>query len=181
MVQTYILHAISNCVRPFTLLPHYFCIHQQSLPRHEYSSPLCNDHVLGFQQVHYFINHFWERHFPSSGPVGEFDCWRIRKNCVTFICFIVLFVVTGVSVGLSYGMSLALLTLLPITNAIDNAPNRLYVIYQASVKFFATLIAFQVIFQHNNSPFAFLIKAQEMACKGHFLQPYFHCRNSLPL
>ena len=111
-------------------------------------------HVLGFQQVHYFINHFWV----SSDPAGEFDYRRICKNFVTLICFIVLFIVTGVSVGLS----IALLTLLPITNAIDDAPNRLYVIYQASVTFFAALIAFQVIFRHNNSPFAFLIKAQEM-------------------
>ena len=115
-------------------------------------------HVLGFQQVHYFINHFWEQRFPSLGPAGEFDYRRICKNFVTLICFVVLFIVTGVSVGLS----LALLILLPITNAIDDAPNRLYVIYQASVTFFAALIAFQVIFRHNNSPFAFLIKAQEM-------------------
>ena len=133
-------------------------------------------HVLGFQQVHYFINHFWEWKNKNPGPADQvalevpqendnnnseeiiIDRQRICKNCVTFICFIVLFIVTGVSVGLS----LALLTLLPITNAIDDAPNRLYVIYQASVTFFAALIAFQVIFRHNNSPFAFLIKPQEM-------------------
>ena len=131
-------------------------------------------HVLGFQQVHYFINHFWERENKNPDPTDEaglevpqendnpeeiiIDRQRICKNCVTFICFIILFIVTGVSIGLS----LALLTLLPITNAIDDAPNRLYVIYQASVTFFAALIAFQVIFRHNNSPFAFLIKAQEM-------------------
>ncbi|MCG8623446.1 MAG: hypothetical protein MJE68_15815, partial [Proteobacteria bacterium] len=133
--------------------------------------------VLGFQQVHYFINHFWERENKNPDSTDEaglevrqendnpgpeeiiiIDRQRICKNCVTFICFIGLFIVTGVSIGLS----LALLTLLPITNAIDDAPNRLYVIYQASVTFFAALIAFQVIFRHNNSPFAFLIKAQEM-------------------
>ena len=37
-------------------------------------------HVLGFQQVHYFINHFCERRFPSTGPAGEFDCQRICKT-----------------------------------------------------------------------------------------------------
>ena len=129
-------------------------------------------HVLGFQQVHYFINYFWEKHFLKSDPSCELEeepdteveesfAQRCCKNCVTFICFIILFIITGVSIGLS----LALLTLLPITNAIDDAPNRLYVIYQASVTFFAALIAFQVIFRHNNSPFAFLIKAKEMCEK----------------
>ena len=131
-------------------------------------------HVLGFQQVHYFINHFWEQEDKNPDPTDKvglevpqendnpeeiiIDHQRICKNCVIFICFIILFIVTGVSIGLS----LALLTLLPITNAIDDAPNRLYVIYQASITFFAALIAFQVIFRHNNSPFAFLIKAQKM-------------------
>lgn len=134
-------------------------------------------HVLGFQQVHYFINYFWEKyqkfHSGSTENKSEDDesdlvkskielketfLQRCCKNCVTFFCFNFLFFITGTSIA----MSLALLTLLPITNAIDDAPNRLYVIYQASVTFFAALIAFQVIFRHNNSPFAFLIKAKEM-------------------
>lgn len=136
-------------------------------------------HVLGFQQVHYFINYFWEKcqkfrsrprndnnlkddsanqSVKSKTEIKETFWQRCCKNCVTFFCFNFLFFITGISIA----MSLALLTLLPITNAIDDAPNRLYVIYQASVTFFAALIAFQVIFRHNNSPFAFLIKTKEM-------------------
>ena len=124
-------------------------------------------HVLGFQKVYYLLNHFWEEDFWNSIPC---NCNRLRQTfregttarrgieiVATFICFIILFLFAGLSIGLS----LALLTLLPISNAIDDAPNRLYVIYQASVTFFAALIAFQVIFRHNNSPFAFLIKAKE--------------------
>jgi hypothetical protein len=110
------------------------------------------------------MNHFWEKCFWDNVPCGQSPrcgkgkfARRCCENAGAFICFIVVFIFTGVSVGLS----LALLTLLPITNAIDDAPNRLYVIYQASVTFFAALIAFQVIFRHNNSPFAFLIKARQ--------------------
>ena len=116
-------------------------------------------HVLGFQKVFYLMNYFWEK-IPCPGQrcaQGTF-ARRCGQHCGTFICFIILFIFMGVSIGLS----LALLTLLPISNAIDDAPNRLYVIYQASVTFFAALIAFQVIFRHNNSPFAFLIKTKEM-------------------
>ena len=115
-------------------------------------------HILGFQKVFYLVNYFWEKiPFGQHCAEGTF-ARRCGQNCGTFICFIILFIFMGVSIGLS----LALLTLLPISNAIDDAPNRLYVIYQASVTFFAALIAFQVIFRHNNSPFAFLIKAKEM-------------------
>ena len=57
------------------------------------------------------------------------------------------------------GLSLALLILLPISNAIDDAPSRLYVIYQASVTFFAALIAFQLLFKHNTSIFGIFVKA----------------------
>ena len=116
-------------------------------------------HVLGFQKVFYLMNCFWEK-IPCPGQhcaQGTF-ARRCGQHCGTFICFIILFIFMGVSIGLS----LALLTLLPISNAIDDAPNRLYVIYQASVTFFAALIAFQVLFRHNNSPLAFLIKAKEM-------------------
>ena len=44
----------------------------------------------------------------------------------------------------SISLFLAYLIKPPISNAIDEAPNRLYVIYQASVTFFAALIAFQL-------------------------------------
>ena len=55
---------------------------------------------------------------------------------------------------------ISLIMVLPFSNALDDAPNHLYVIYQASVAFFAALIAFQVLFrQKNNSAFDVYIKA----------------------
>ena len=115
-------------------------------------------HVLGFQKVFYLVNYFWDE-IPCGQRCAEGTVARIFcKNFGTFVCFIIQFIFIGISIGLS----LALLTLLPISNAIDDAPNRLYVIYQASVTFFAALIAFQVIFRQSNSPFSFLIKAKEV-------------------
>ena len=61
--------------------------------------------------------------------------------------------------GTSIALSITLLMLLPLSNAIDDAPNHLYVIYQASVTFFAALIAFQVVFRQNNTTFDVFIKA----------------------
>ena len=49
--------------------------------------------------------------------------------------------------------------MLPFSNALDDAPNHLYVIYQASIAFFAALIAFQVLFRQTNSTFDVFIKA----------------------
>ena len=119
-------------------------------------------HVLGFQKVFYLVNYFWPKFWEKIDPQGRWAEGSFARRCcqnfATFICFIILFLFMALSIGLS----IALLTLLPIGNAIDDAPNRLYVIYQASVTFFAALIAFQVIFRQNNSPFAFLIKAKEV-------------------
>ena len=51
----------------------------------------------------------------------------------------------------SIGISLALIVLLPISNTIDKALNRLHVIYQTSViLFFAGLIVFKLLFSGRN-------------------------------
>ena len=63
----------------------------------------------------------------------------------------------------SIGISLALVIELPISNAIDEAPNRLYVIYQASVTFFAAVIAFQLLFRQRNTIFSVIVKAVNMS------------------
>ena len=61
--------------------------------------------------------------------------------------------------ALSISLSLTFLIKLPISNAIDDAPNGLHVVYQASVAFFAALIAFQVLFRETSSNFDVFIKA----------------------
>ena len=61
--------------------------------------------------------------------------------------------------GASVALSITLIVKLPLSNAIDDAPNHLYVIYQTSVAFFAALIAFQVMFKQTNSTFGVFIEA----------------------
>ena len=65
-----------------------------------------------------------------------------------------------VFMALSIALSITLIVKLPLSNAIDDAPNHLYVIYQASVTFFAALIVLsQVLFRQPNSAFDVHIKA----------------------
>ena len=84
--------------------------------------------------------------------------WCIKKMGL-FATTIVGYIIEFIFMAGSIGLSLALLILLPISNAIDDAPSRLYIIYQASVTFFAALIAFQLLFKHNTSIFGIFIKA----------------------
>lgn len=91
-------------------------------------------------------------------------CKRIGLYGITIIIYTIEFLFMATSIGIS----LALIILLPISNAIDDAPNRLYVIYQASVTFFAALIAFKLLFRQNKSILGVFIKA--MAAREN-LQP----------
>ena len=54
-----------------------------------------------------------------------------------------------------------MLILLPIDNAIDNAPNNIYIIYQGSVAVIAALVTFQVFFRETNSIAEVFIKARD--------------------
>lgn len=110
-------------------------------------------HILGFQKVFYCIHWFWEKHLDND---------KLRNRCCRNFVVCIVFVVVFVLMGFSIGSSLALLILLPISNAIDDAPNRLYVIYQSSVTFFAAIIAFQILFRQKSSPFSILLTSKRI-------------------
>ena len=85
------------------------------------------------------------------------DCTHkyIMQGCCVFISYILAITMMAGSIGLT----MALLILLPLNNAIDQASNQIYAIYQASVTVFAALVTFQVFFREANSFFGLLIKA----------------------
>ena len=81
------------------------------------------------------------------------SCCSIDCAIIVFVFFIIIFMMLAILLSLTF------LIKLPISSAIDEAPNRLYVIYQASVTFFAALIAFQLLFRETSSNFDVFIKA----------------------
>ena len=87
---------------------------------------------------------------------------QLCKKCV-YIAQAIIFSIVYVSVILAMilclGLTIAVLIVLPLNNAIDQASNQIYAIYQASVTVFAALVTFQVFFRETNSTFAVLIKA----------------------
>ena len=109
--------------------------------------------VQAFQKLFYLINKL------ISGDICS--CCRIKKTrtCLRYFIFMLIFIIEFVFMGTSIGLSITLIVKLPLSNAIDDAPNHLYVIYQASITFFAALIAFQVIFRHTNSTFDVFVEA----------------------
>ena len=129
-------------------------------------------HIQGFQKLFFFIHSLdaWNKNLNNNyyeSSIYVFCVCMLFRKCVK-CCFknigicttaIILYVIEFLFLSLSIGLSLALVILLPISNAIDDAPNRLYVIYQASVTFFAALIAFQLLFRQNKSILGVFIKA----------------------
>ena len=107
--------------------------------------------IQGFQKLFYFVYIF------ISG--GKCSCCHIKNTCGRYCMFGICFILEFLFMGASIALSIALIIELPLSNAIDDAPNHLYVIYQASVTFFAALIAFQVIFRQTNSTFNVFIEA----------------------
>ena len=118
-------------------------------------------HVQGFQKMFYLMNSKW-----SKSNIDCFKCCKSRypnhcKDHYTgqYLTIVALHIVEFILMAGSISLSLAFLIKLPISSAIDEAPNRLYVIYQASVTFFAALVAFQLLFRETSSNFDVFIKA----------------------
>ena len=108
--------------------------------------------IQAFQKLFYFVNKLISGSKPSY-------CCPIENTCVRYFIFVLFFMFEFALMALSIALSITLIVKLPLSNAIDDAPNHLYVIYQASVTFFAALIAFQVMFRQTNSTFDVFIEA----------------------
>ena len=109
-------------------------------------------HVQGFQKLFYYMNY---------KVLKRTKCGQHGIYYLTIICYFIEFALMAVSIYLS----VSLIMELPISTAIDDAPNHLYVIYQTSITFFAALIAFQVLFRQTNSAFDVFIKAEDANIK----------------
>ena len=107
--------------------------------------------ILGFQKLFYFINTL------ISGD--KCSCCHIKNSCGRYLVIMLCFVLEFIFMAISIALSIALIFKLPISNALDDAPNHLHIIYQASITFFAALIAFQLLFKQSNSSFNVFIKA----------------------
>ena len=103
--------------------------------------------VAILQKIYYFIINL----FKWKGCTHK----HITQSCCVFIFYILAITTIAGSIALT----IALLILLPLNNAIDQASNQIYAIYQASVTVFAALVTFQVFFRDTNSFFGLLIKA----------------------
>ena len=130
--------------------------------------------IQGFEKTYYYMHHFaltsktskTENETQRSDShmvrkIYEWLCDKVRNSIVKHMTVwsIIVYIIEFAFVGVTIGLSLSLLIILPITNAIDEAPNRLYVIYQASITFFAALIAFQLLFRQTDSILGVFIKA----------------------
>ena len=107
--------------------------------------------IQGFQKLFYFINTL------ISGD--KCSCCHIKNSCGQYLVIVLCFVLEFTFMAISIALSIALIFKLPISNALDDAPNHLHIIYQASITFFAALIAFQILFKQSNSSFNVFIKA----------------------
>ena len=98
-------------------------------------------HIQGFPTMYYLIKSICCKSCCPKHHTGQ------------YLTMVVFFITEFIFMTLAISLSLAFLIELPISNAIDEAPNRLYAIYQTSVTFFAALIAFQLLFSETNSNF----------------------------
>lgn len=110
--------------------------------------------VVIFQKIFYFVLKCF-RKCEDSGEV------HVCAYVVMFFLYIA--AIAGMIVCI--GLTVAVLLVLPINNAIDQASNEIYAIYQASVTVFAALITFQVFFREANPTYAVLIKAADKSSK----------------
>lgn len=113
-------------------------------------------HVVVFQKIYYYVCK-WRNSKKCSNCCKNF-CWTMLILCCYLVSIITLAVIIGLTVSL--------LILLPINNAIDNAPTNIYIIYQGSVAVIAALVTFQVFFRETNSVAEVFIKARDKMLHG---------------
>ena len=103
--------------------------------------------VVIFQKIYYYVINL----FRWKGHTDEY----IKQGC----CVLIFYILAITAMAGSIGVTITLLILLPLNNAIDQASNQIFAIYQASVTVFAALVTFQVFFRETHSIFTALIKA----------------------
>ena len=85
----------------------------------------------------------------------------IKEQCAQCVCMLFFYTIAIVIMALYILLIVAVIVILPNHNAIDQASNEIYAIYQASVTVVAALFAFQVAFREANTNYAVLIEAAD--------------------
>ena len=107
-----------------------------------------------------FIAHLVHASLTDVGGIGYvrgLGCSRRWE----YIFILTLFTIVLILVILSFMYFIALYFLLPISGAIDDAPNRILTIYQSIVVIFAAYLTYWVVIKKPSSPLDFIIKAKD--------------------
>ena len=107
--------------------------------------------VVIFQKIFYFVL----KCFQSCSEDGS------KVHVCAYVVMFFFYILAIVGMIVCIGLTIAVLIVLPLNNAIDQASNEIYAIYQASVTVFAALVTFQVFFRQMNSIYTVLIKAYD--------------------
>ena len=98
--------------------------------------------VVIFNKIYYLISHRISQSFQG-------------------LCTIIFYILSSFAIATLLGLTVAILLILPITNAVDEASNQIYSIYQASVAVFAALVTWKLFSRDTNYVFSVFIKAEE--------------------
>ena len=113
-------------------------------------------HVVVYQKIYYYILKW------TNTPALSACCKPIKENKYSWLLFLFSCYILGtVTLSTVIGLTVSMLVLLPIDNAIDNAPANIYAIYQGSVAVIAALLTFQVFFRETNSIAEVFLKAAD--------------------
>ena len=106
--------------------------------------------VIIFQKIFYFVLKCFQRSKDES-----------KVHVCAYVVMFFFYILATAGMIVCIGLTVAVLIILPLNNAIDQASNEIYAIYQASVTVFAALVTFQVFFREANPTYAVLIKAAD--------------------
>ena len=155
-----LLYAIISFLHIQGFRKFFYCIHAFTSG----NSPCCKKCMEWYEKSRECYENWWEFNCHKRYSSNK-RCWNCLCCCNRFFCSIYFWTILlyifipFVLMGGSIAISLALVIELPISNALDEAPNRLYVIYQASIAFFAGMIAFQLLFRQGNTILSEFVKA----------------------
>ena len=113
--------------------------------------------VVIFQKMYYFQVNCYKK-FSKFGKDRGYEAVCVCTYRVILGAF---YLIAIAAVMVCIVVTIVVLTVLPLNNAIDQASNQIYAIYQASVTMFAALVTFQVFFRQTNSIFGVFIRAAD--------------------
>ena len=90
-----------------------------------------------------------------------------RGKKAMIACKTICYVMAPLFLAIPIGLTIAVLLTLPLNNAVDEASNQIYSIYQASVAVIAALVTWKVLVTNTNSSFTVFTKAADSKGEKH--------------